>query len=162
MDKTSCSNYTNVEVDYGDKISKRIYSVLDFLNWYNSNQIDIDYKESISTITDEEIYKVISCIIHRVPLPQIILTLETIPDELKIIRKIIYGEKLIAIILSFVNSEIVLNEFSDYLFAGYRYDDLSDRIKENLLTYELFITEVKDSSRNQKEILSNMLVSYAD
>lgn len=123
----------------------RPYSIADFLEWHNNNQLELspDYQRRSVWSQSAKSY-LIDTIVRGKPVPKILITLKLLGSRQ--IRTVVDGQQRLRAILEFINGDFKISRAHNKTFAGYSFEMLPENNRNEFLQYELGVDVLYDMS----------------
>lgn len=114
----------------------RTYSVADFLEWHNNGLLELspDFQRRPVWSQSAKSY-LIDTIMRGKPIPKILIAQKLLGSRQ--LREVVDGQQRLRSILDFINGDFKISRAHNKDFAGYTYDMLSDKTKNEFLKYGL-------------------------
>ncbi len=127
----------------------KIYNINDFLNWYERDELEISPKYQRNPVWNLKAKSyLIDTVIRGFPISQILIRQIIDTTTRTTVREVIDGQQRLRAIIAFVNNEFVISKSHNKDYGNLRYDDLEEKIKENILYYELPVEVIKVKDDN--------------
>ena len=121
----------------------RTHNVSDFLEWRSSSLLDLSPEFQRREVWSEKAKSyLIDTIISGKPIPKIIITQDL--RQSRNVRVVVDGQQRIKTILSFIEGDFKISRAHNKHFAGMRYSDLPQDVKNDFLKYEIGIDVLFD------------------
>jgi hypothetical protein len=121
----------------------RTHNVSDFIEWQSSGLLDLSAEFQRREVWSEKAKSyLIDTIINGKPIPKIIVTQDL--RQSRNVRVVVDGQQRIKTILSFIEGDFKISRAHNKQFAGMRYSDLPQDVKNDLLKYEIGIDVLFD------------------
>ena len=149
-------------MNLGDKNMKnydsRTYSINDFIEWEERNQLEISPKFQRRSVWSPQAKSfLIDTIIKDKPLPKIFIRATTDPRTRITHREIVDGQQRIRTILSFVKDAFRISKVHSEEYGGMLYSELPETIQADFLKYELSVDLLLDlSDRDVLDIFARL------
>ena len=121
----------------------RTYSINDFLEWSNNNQLELSPRYQRKAVWSEAAKSyLIDTIIRGKPIPKIFIRQKINPKTKQSIREVVDGQQRLRAILSFLKDGFVINKKHNKEFGGLFFsqlDTVADSTQTNFLNYEISV-----------------------
>jgi hypothetical protein len=128
-------------VDGGEHMKNfdsRVYSVSDFLEWYNNDQLELNPDFQRRAVWSEKAKSyLIDTIIRGKPMPKIFISQSL--KKARNIRVVVDGQQRLRAIIGYVNGDYRISRAHNPELYRYSYSDLPETIKSEFLQYELSV-----------------------
>lgn len=119
----------------------RTYSVNDFLEWSNNNQLELSPKfQRRSVWSDTGRSYLMDTIVRGKPIPKVFIRQKLNIHTRQSVREVVDGQQRLRTILSYLRDGFVINKKHHPLFGGLYFSQLGqvdDDIQANILNYEI-------------------------
>lgn len=121
----------------------RVYSVSDFVEWDARDQIELspEFQRRSVWSLQEKSY-LIDTIVRGKPMPKLLIT-QDVKDR-RNIRIVVDGQQRLRAILEYVNGDFSISRAHSREFAGRKFENLPDEIKNDFLKYEIGVDLLYD------------------
>lgn len=130
--------------------SVSLYSVNDFVEWNNSEQLEVTPKFQRGNVWSNKAKSyLIDSILRSMPIPPIFIRLKIDPIKRRSIREIVDGQQRIQAVIGFVNNDFPVLKTHNSTFGGFFYRDLPNETKDRLLSYQFqanILSDVGDAA----------------
>ena len=114
----------------------RVYSIADFLEWYNNGLLELSPDFQRRSVWQEKAKSyLIDTIITGKPIPKILITQRL--EGARSVRVVVDGQQRLRAILGFINNDFKISRAHNKLFAGYTFEKLPVDTQKDYLQYEL-------------------------
>lgn len=143
----------------------RTYSINDFLEWSNNNQLELSPKYQRKAVWSEAAKSyLIDTIIRGKPIPKIFVRQKINPKTKQSVREVVDGQQRLRTILSFLKDGFRISKKHNKEFGGLYFsqlDSIDESIQTSFLNYEISVDLLVNM--NDAEILDvfSRLNSYA-
>jgi len=121
----------------------RVYNVSDFLQWRDSEQLDLSPDFQRRTVWSEKAKSyLVDTILRGKPMPKIIITQEL--RDRKNVRVVVDGQQRLRAIIGYIDGDFKISRAHNKKYANLSYDGLPDEIKNDLLKYEIGVDLLYD------------------
>lgn len=121
----------------------RTYSINDFLEWSDNNQLELSPKfQRRSVWTDTARSYLIDTILRGKPMPKVFIRQKINPQTRKSVREVVDGQQRLRSILSFMKDGFVVNKRHNEIYGGLFFSQLNqvdDDIQTQILNYEISV-----------------------
>lgn len=122
----------------------KVYNLNDFINWYQAGELEISPKYQRNPVWNLKAKSyLIDTILKGLPVPQVFIRQIIDIKTRKTMREVIDGQQRLRTILEFTNNEFAIIKSHNIELGNMTYEDLSDELKEEFLTYELPVEVIK-------------------
>lgn len=119
----------------------RTYSINDFLEWSNNNQLELNPKfQRRSVWTDTARSYLMDTIVRGKPIPKVFIRQKLNVTTRQSVREVVDGQQRLRTILSFLKDGFTISPKHHATYGGYFFSQLSevdDTIQANILNYEI-------------------------
>ena len=122
----------------------KAYSINDFLNWYDNDELILSPKYQRNAVWGNNAKSyLIDTIIRGFPIPQIFLRQIIDTNTRKTTREIIDGQQRMRSIIEFTENRFAILPSHNLEFGKKFYSELSDEVKERILHYNIGVEIIK-------------------
>jgi len=143
----------------------RTYSVNDFLEWNDKNQLQLSPKFQRKAVWSEDAKSfLIDTIIRGKPMPKIFIRQTLNLENRQSLREVVDGQQRLRAILSFINDGFVISKKHNEIFGGYYFSQLNNidpEIQSTILNYELAVDLLVNLPDKEVLDIFSRLNSYA-
>jgi hypothetical protein len=119
----------------------RTYSVNDFLEWSDNNQLELNPKfQRRSVWTDNARSYLMDTIVRGKPIPKVFIRQKLNVQTRQSVREVVDGQQRLRTILSFLKDGFMISKKHHPQYGGYYFSQLNqvdDNIQGNILNYEI-------------------------
>lgn len=136
----------------------RTYSINDFVEWEERNQLEISPKFQRRSVWSPQAKSyLIDTILRDKPLPKIFIRAMTDPKTKRTIREIVDGQQRMRTILSFVKDGFKISKVHNEEYGGMTYSELPEDVQSDFLKYEVSVDLLLDlSDRDVLDIFARL------
>ena len=118
----------------------RTYSVNDFVEWYNRDQLELSPKFQRRTVWSPQAKSyLIDTMIKSKPIPKIFIRSTTDPNTRITVREVVDGQQRLRSILEFINDGFRVSKVHNKEFGGQLFSELPSEVQRDFLNYELAV-----------------------
>lgn len=121
----------------------RTYSINDFLEWSNNNQLELSPRYQRKAVWSEAAKSyLIDTIIRGKPIPKIFIRQKINPKTKQSVREVVDGQQRLRAILAFLKDGFVINKKHNKIYGGKYFsqlDSVDPDIQTNFLNYEISV-----------------------
>lgn len=128
----------------------KAYSINDFLNWYDNNELILSPKYQRNSVWNNSAKSyLMDTILRGYPIPQIFLRQIIDVNTRKTTREIIDGQQRLRSIIEFTQNGFSILKTHNNVLAGKFYSDLDEDLKERFLSFNISteIIKLKEDSK---------------
>ncbi len=123
------------------------YPVSDFLQWEGMKQLVLTPKFQRRDVwTAKAKSYLIDTIVRRMPISPIFLRLRIDSAEKRIVREVVDGQQRLRAVLGYLRGEFSILKAHNEEFAGHLFDDLSDEVRGEFLSYKFQVNVLEGIS----------------
>lgn len=123
------------------------YPVSDFLQWEGMQQLVLTPKFQRRDVWAPKAKSyLIDTILRRMPIPPVFLRLRVDAGGKRIIREVVDGQQRLRAVLGFLRGEFRILPEHNHDFAGQFYDDLSEEVQGDFLSYQFQVNTLEGIS----------------
>jgi len=119
----------------------RAYSINDFLEWSNNNQLELNPKfQRRSVWTDTARSYLMDTIVRGKPIPKVFIRQKLNTQTRQSVREVVDGQQRLRTIISFLKDGFTINKKHHPKYGGFYFSQLNeadDTIQANILNYEI-------------------------
>lgn len=116
----------------------KVYNILDFLNWYKQNELDLKPRYQRNPVWDYRTQSyLIDTILRGLPIPQIFIRQIIDTRTMKSKREVVDGQQRLRAILGFIKGEFKVMKSHNNEYQNMKFDDLTEQDKERFLYYQI-------------------------
>src|SRR5688572_21968325 len=119
----------------------RTYSINDFLEWSNNNQLELNPKfQRRSVWTDTARSYLMDTIVRGKPIPKVFIRQKLNVQTRQSVREVVDGQQRLRTILSFLKDGFVISKKHHPTFGGYYFSQLNEvdeNVQASILNYEI-------------------------
>lgn len=136
----------------------RTYSINDFIEWEERNQLEISPKFQRRSVWSPQAKSyLIDTILRDKPLPKIFIRAMTDPKTKRTVREIVDGQQRMRTILSFVKDGFRISKVHNEEYGGMTYSELPEEMQSDFLKYEVSVDLLLDlSDRDVLDIFARL------
>jgi hypothetical protein len=143
----------------------RTYSINDFLEWYDKEQLEISPKfQRRSVWSDKARSYLMDTIVRGKPIPKIFIRQKINPQTRASIREVVDGQQRLRTIISFVHDGFQISKRHNPKYGGFFYsqlDQVDEEVQTNILNYELSVDLLVNMPDSEVLDVFSRLNSYA-
>jgi hypothetical protein len=143
----------------------RTYSINDFLEWNDKNQLQLSPKfQRKSVWTEDAKSYLMDTIISGKPIPKIFIRQTLNVDTRQSIREVVDGQQRLRTIISYINDGFVISKKHNTKYGGYFFSQLGNidpDIQSQILNYELAVDLLVNLPDNEILDIFSRLNSYS-
>lgn len=143
----------------------RAYSVNDFLEWENNNQLELSPKfQRRSVWTDTARSFLMDTIVQGKPIPKVFIRQKLNPTTRQSVREVVDGQQRLRTILSFMKDGFVISRRHNKTYGGLYFSQLAevdDDIQSQILNYEISVDLLVNMSDSDVLDVFSRLNSYS-
>lgn len=125
----------------------KIYSIGDFINWYNAGLLQLSPKYQRNQVWNPKAKSyLIDTILRGLPIPQIFLRQNTDVNTLKTYREVIDGQQRLTAIIEYIEGDFAVMRTHNKEYANRKYQDLPEEVKAEILDYQLSVELIKSKN----------------
>lgn len=121
----------------------RTYSLNDFLEWFNNNQLELNPKfQRRSVWTDTARSFLMDTILRGLPIPKVFIRQKLNVNTKQSIREVVDGQQRLRTILNFLQDGFQISKRHNSEYGGYYFSQLNqvdEEIQSNILNYEISV-----------------------
>jgi hypothetical protein len=143
----------------------RVYSINDFLEWSNANQLELSPKfQRRSVWNDNAKSYLMDTIVRGKPIPKVFIRQKINPVTKLSVREVVDGQQRLRTILSYIKDGFQISKKHNKLYGGFYFSQLSevdDNIQTNILNYEVSVDLLVNMPDSEVLDVFGRLNSYA-
>lgn len=160
-----CKQFLTAKRSIMKNFDSRTYSVNDFLEWNDKNQLELSPKFQRKAVWSEDAKSfLIDTIIRGKPMPKIFIRQTLNLENRQSLREVVDGQQRLRAILSFINDGFVISKKHNEVFGGYYFSQLNNidpDIQSTILNYELAVDLLVNLPDKEVLDIFSRLNSYA-
>lgn len=120
------------------QFSIRPYSIHDFLDWYDRDEIDLSPKFQRRQVWSRKARSfLIDTILRQRPMPAIYIRKDISPKTKKVVREVVDGQQRLTTIFDFMKDGFEVMKVHNEEYGGYKFSNLPENIQKYFLQYEI-------------------------
>lgn len=143
----------------------RTYSINDFLEWYDNNQLELAPKfQRRSVWTDTARSYLMDTILEGKPIPKVFIRQKLNPQTKKSVREVVDGQQRLRTIISYLRDGFTINKRHNKEFGGFYFSQLgevNEDIQSQVLNYEISVDLLVNMSDSDVLDVFSRLNSYS-